>query len=82
MTADERVFLGVDLGGTQMRMAAVTAGGHLATDVLVTTTGPTFGPSDLRRALADLGERLHEGLGGREVAALGFGTPGVVGRKS
>jgi predicted NBD/HSP70 family sugar kinase len=82
VSADDRVFLGVDLGGTQMRMAAVTAHGQLATDVLVTSTGPAFGPVELRRALRDLGRRLHERLGGREVAALGFGTPGVVGREA
>ena len=80
MSGDDACFLGVDLGGTQMRMAAVTAAGRLATDVLMAPTGPTFGPVELRRELVELGQRLRSGLDGREVAALGFGTPGVVGR--
>ena len=81
MSADEPCFLGVDLGGTQMRMAAVTADGRLATEVFVAPTGPTFGPVDLQRELVSLGHRLRAGLNGRRVAALGFGTPGVVGRE-
>lgn len=81
MRGDDAVFLGVDLGGTQMRMAAVTADGRLATEVFIAPTGPTFGPGDLERELVSLGRQLRAGLGARHVAALGFGTPGVVGRE-
>ena len=81
MSGDDPCFLGVDLGGTQMKMAAVTAAGRLATEVLMAPTGPTFGLADLQRELVELGQRLRAGLDGRPVMALGFGTPGVVGRE-
>ena len=79
MSAADPCFLGVDLGGTQMKMAAVTVHGRLATEVLLAPTGPTFGPVDLRRELCVLAERVRSSLDGRPIAALGFGTPGVVG---
>ncbi len=72
-------FLGVDLGGTQMRMAAVTRAGTLAGDVLSARTGPGFGPDELRRALVELGAEIHRRMDGGAAAGLGFGTAGVVG---
>lgn len=71
-------YLGVDLGGTQLRMAAVGADGCLVSDVISTPTGRAFGPADLRQALVDLKTRLSPTLNGRRTAALGFGTAGVV----
>jgi glucokinase len=71
-------YLGVDLGGTQLRMGAVTQDGRLAKDVISVSTGRGFGPEDLRRTLRDLAARMRSALDG-EVAALGFGTAGVVG---
>src|SRR5688572_1097045 len=71
-------YLGVDLGGTQLRMAAVRADGCLASDVISTPTGRTFAPRDLQQALVDLRARLAPTLDGRRAAALGFGTAGVV----
>ena len=47
----ESYFLGVDLGGTQMRMAAVTQCGALASDVLAVRTGESFAPADLSAVL-------------------------------
>lgn len=72
-------FLGVDLGGTQMRMAAVTRAGTLATDVLSAPTGAGFAPDDLRRELRRLAGEVARRMDGQSVAALGFGTAGVVG---
>jgi predicted NBD/HSP70 family sugar kinase len=72
-------FLGVDLGGTQLRMAAVDAQGRLLTEVVSTPTGRGFGPEGLQDGLRELAARLLPTLDGREVAALGFGTAGVVG---
>jgi glucokinase len=72
-------FLGVDLGGTQLRMAAVDRDGRLLTEVASAPTGREFGPRDLQDGLRELGERLHPALNGRVVNALGFGTAGVVG---
>ena len=72
-------FLGVDLGGTQMRMAAVTRGGTLASDILSARTGPGFGPDDLQRALRELAGEVQRRMEGGTASALGFGTAGVVG---
>src|SRR5687767_13551662 len=72
-------FLGVDLGGTQMRMAAVSRAGELASDVHAAPTGTGFSPDDLRRELRALGDRIAQGMDGHRLAALGFGTAGVVG---
>jgi glucokinase len=71
-------YLGVDLGGTQLRMAAVLPDGGLVSDVVSTPTGRAFGPSDLQQALVDLQARLGPTQNGRRAAALGFGTAGVV----
>lgn len=72
-------FLGVDLGGTQLRMAAVDREGQLLTEVASAPTGREFGPQDLQDGLRALTERLRPALNGRAVSALGFGTAGVVG---
>lgn len=71
-------YLGVDLGGTQLRMAAVRADGRLASEVVSTPTGRAFGPSDLQDALVSLQGRLRASTNGSRAAALGFGTAGVV----
>lgn len=71
-------FLGVDLGGSQMRMGAVTRDGRLASDMVSMPTGRDFGPDDLRRKLPQLIDRLRPAIDGRSPAALGFGTVGVV----
>jgi len=73
----EPCYLGVDLGGTQLRMAVVTAAGRLATEVVSVATGRDFGPSDLSSQLSALGERLHVAAG-HPIAGLGFGTAGVI----
>jgi glucokinase len=72
-------FLGVDLGGTQLRMAAVGHDGRLLTEVASSPTGRDFAPADLERGLRELTARVQGTLNGLEVAALGFGTAGVVG---
>src|SRR5258708_39826574 len=73
-------FLGVDLGGTQMRMAVVTGEGRLATELVSVPTGKGFGPDHLRKGLRDLRHRLQPSLDSRTGLALGFGTAGIVDR--
>jgi glucokinase len=75
----ESYFLGVDLGGTQVRVAAVTRSGTLASDVLSARTGAEFAPDDLRRALRELGGQVARRMNGARAEAVGFGTAGVVG---
>lgn len=72
-------FLGVDLGGTQMRMGAVSPDGRLVGDVLSSPTGREFGIETLRGSLTKLTQRMRETLNGHVITALGFGIAGVVG---
>jgi glucokinase len=57
------VYLGVDLGGTQLRMAAVTTDGRLASELLSVPTGRDFGPKDLEAHLADLASKVRSDVG-------------------
>jgi glucokinase len=77
-THGEPCFVGVDLGGTQLRVAAVNPDGGLATELFSVATGRDFGPDDLVRELSGLVERLRPILCERPIDALGFGTAGVV----
>lgn len=77
--ASDPCYLGVDLGGTQLRLAAVEAAGALASEVHSVPTGKDFGPDDLRCRIAELVARVRSELG-RPLAALGFGIAGVVGQ--
>jgi glucokinase len=72
-------FLGADLGGTQLRMAAVTDEGRLASELVSAPTGPAFGPLELRHALPELAGRVRASLPHASPRGLGFGTAGVVG---
>src|SRR5688572_31235756 len=74
----EPYFLGVDLGGTQMRMAAVTPRGTLASEVLSVHTGAAFAPDDLRRDVRKLADQVAQRMNGQALAGLGVGTAGVV----
>jgi glucokinase len=70
-------YVGVDLGGTQLRMAAVTSEGRLVSELLSVPTGIDFGPADLEGHLASLASRVGSVVGDA-VTALGFGTAGVI----
>lgn len=74
----EPCHLGVDLGGTQLRMAAVLSDGTLASEVLAVPTGRGFGPDELEGEVARLRDRLAVEVRPRPIAGLGFGTAGVV----
>jgi len=77
--ASDAYFLGVDLGGTQMRMGAVSGEGRLVGEVLSSPTGRGFEVEALHSSLAELTQRMRATLDGHEIAALGFGIAGVVG---
>ena len=74
----EPYYLGVDLGGTQMRVAAVTPRGTLAGDVLAVRTGTAFTPDDLRRETRQLADRIARTMNGQALAGVGVGAAGVV----
>lgn len=71
-------YLGVDLGGTQLRMAGVDASGKLTTEVHSLPTGRAFGAEELAAGLKALYERVSAVVGEGYVASLGIGTPGVI----
>ena len=75
---DAACYLGVDLGGTQLRIGAVGPDGRLLTEILSVPTGRGFGPADLVSQLDALQVRIAALLAGREVAALGIGALGVI----
>jgi glucokinase len=70
-------YLGVDLGGTQMRMGAVGADGRLLGELSSVPTGTQFGADALRTNLRRMVDQFRATLGG-DVAALGLGIAGVV----
>ena len=72
-------YLGLDLGGTHLRIAAVSLKGALASPLLSVPTGPDFGPDDLYRDVRALVERIAGEANGRRPLTLGFATVGVVG---
>lgn len=74
----ESCHLGIDLGGTQLRMAGVAADGHLLTEMLSAPTGRDFGPAEFRAEVPRLAARVKAQLGPRSLAGLGLGTAGVV----
>jgi predicted NBD/HSP70 family sugar kinase len=75
---EQALYLGVDLGGTQMRMAAVTNEGQLATPMYSVPTGKEFSGDDLRAQLQALHEEVRAVIGEQQVAAIGFGITGLV----
>jgi glucokinase len=75
---DGPYYAGVDLGGTQLRMAAVAADGRLVSDLLSAATGRDFGPDQFKSGLATLVGELLGKKGGRAFEALGLGTAGVL----
>ena len=75
---NEALYLGVDLGGTQLRMAAVNRNGALTTDVISVPTGRHFAPDDFTKQIRHLRAELQTRIGNTNIAALGIGTPGVI----
>jgi glucokinase len=71
--------VGLDLGGTHLRIAAVGADGALTTPLLSVPTGPGFGPDELGHAVPALVDRVAAEANGRGPLALGLATVGVVG---
>jgi glucokinase len=78
----EPYYLGVDTGGTQMRMAAVTCEGKLATPMLFVATGKEFSADDFRDQLVQLHAQIKTMIGDHPIAAIGMGFTGLVGETS
>lgn len=74
----EPLVIGVDLGGTQLRLAAVSAAGELATEVCTASTGIDFSPIDLTRELQRMWAQVQIALPGHSFRAGGVGVTGIV----
>lgn len=74
-----QIVIGVDIGGTNIVVAAVSPQG----DVLVRTSGPTLarrGPKDGVRRIVELVRGVQRTAGGQEFAGVGVGCTGPVDR--
>jgi glucokinase len=71
-------YLGADLGGTSLRIGAVTPTGELLGDVLAAPTGRTFDPPALKQETKTLAHRIRRALDDAPCHGVGFGTAGVV----
>jgi glucokinase len=71
-------FLGADLGGTSLRVGAVSTAGELLGEVLSVPTGRDFGPEELKTQMRALTQRLRRTLADSQWRGVGFGTAGVV----
>ena len=72
------LVIGIDLGGSQLRMAAVTAAGQLATDVYTATTGKEFNAADLTRELQRMWSQVQSATTHQTIRAGGVAIAGVV----
>src|SRR2546430_11065191 len=72
-------FVGIDLGGTQLRVAVADDRGRLRTVVRHPTEAARGSQHVIRRIVAGVAEALEEdGTAARRVRALGIGLPGPV----
>ena len=71
-------YLGADLGGTSLRVGAVSATGEVLSDVLSAPTGRGFDPEALQHQMKTLAHRVRRSLDGASCDGVGFGTAGVI----
>jgi len=77
ITAGERFTIGVDLGGTNLRIAAVAADGSFLERITLDTEvkeGRERVVSDMCDAIAEIEQRLEGGT----MAGIGIGVPGII----
>jgi glucokinase len=71
-------YLGADLGGTSLRLGAVSATGELVGDVLSTATGRGYGPEQLQADVKSLAHRVRRQHPEASWHGVGLGTAGVI----
>jgi len=77
-TMSDSYYLGCDLGGTSLRVGAVSSTGELLGDVLSVPTGREFGPDQLKAQMETLTHRVRRTLSDSHWRGVGFGTAGVI----
>lgn len=73
-----KCYIGVDLGGTNVRVAKVTADGK----VLAQVKGPSYGQEGPAKVMANIKEMIHEIPDWKEAGGIGVGVPGPVDKKA
>lgn len=73
-----KCYIGVDLGGTNVRVAKVTEDGQ----VLAQVKGPSYGQEGPAKVMANIKEMIHEIPDWKEARGIGVGVPGPVDKKS
>jgi glucokinase len=77
--------IGVDLGGTNLRIAAVDEGGKLISKTALGTEvsrGREYVVDELCRATAEMIREMKEKSGGAELCGIGVGVPGLIDSES
>lgn len=73
-----KTYIGIDLGGTNVRVAKVDEDGN----VLAQVKGPSYGQEGPEKVMANLKEMVREIPGWNECAGIGVGVPGPVDTKA
>ncbi len=73
-----KTYIGIDLGGTNVRVAKVDEDGN----VLAQVKGPSYGTEGPEKVMSNLKEMVREIPGWNECAGIGVGVPGPVDTKS
>ena len=73
-----KTYIGIDLGGTNVRVAKVTEFG----EVLSQVKGPSYGMEGPTKVMSNLKEMVREIPGWKDCSAIGVGVPGPVDKKS
>jgi glucokinase len=71
-------YLGADLGGTSLRLGAVSPHGELLSEVLSVPTGRGFDAAALQQHARGLAQRIGRALPDATWRGVGFGTAGVI----
>jgi glucokinase len=73
-----KCFIGVDLGGTNVRVAKVSEDGT----VLAQVKGPSYGTEGPKRVMENMKEMIRQLPDWKEASGIGVGVPGPVDKKS
>lgn len=73
-----RTFIGIDLGGTNVRVAKITEDGQIVAQV----KGPSYGTEGPEKVMGNLKEMIREIPDWKECSGIGVGVPGPVNTKA
>ncbi len=68
--------IGVDLGGTNLRAAAISTDGEILDEFQMTT--PSDGPDEIIAGMVEGIHHVRDSQGGSGLAGIGVGVPGLI----